>query len=621
MIRLILISLILLVAQYTYAQTDTTGSDIEACRIEYLHAVEQNDQHQIVETRTNLAIVYWYSKNYSEALKHFKGAAATAKSINDVSGEINIQNYLSMLYCEQQNFSEAKNCCEEALKLSRNAGLPNQTITSQINLAAILRSMGDNQTALQHLTLALDFASKLGNNLLKSRCCKALSQIYADQGETETSQVYLELSKKAEDNFKEEELIKSKQNTQNELNIVEKEVVNKEKQLAVLETQQQETLDSLMRIEMINKQMSLEMELIRREREVAQLKIREKENQIAEAERFQRAAIIVISIITVLLALLLKFLTDRNRANRRLSDANSELKAINETVKLQNHILNSKAKQIESQRNELERKNNQIIDSISSASRIQNAMLPSLRLIKSSFEESFVYFAPRDIVSGDFYWFADTGRYRYLAVIDCVGHSLQGAFISVVANSLLNEIIRQHKDPSPADILGKMNVELIKTWSDDAEYGTSDHGMDMSLCRFDNLSDEITIAAANHTVWAINNDNCTEIQGDIYSIGASFSDSINSVFTNHTITNSNGTTIYMFSDGFQDQFGGEKGKKYMQENLKKLIISIQDKPLAKQYDILGTELETWKNGRPQTDDILVIGVKNRLIETLPSVTK
>ena len=159
-----------------------------------------------------------------------------------------------------------------------------------------------------------------------------------------------------------------------------------------------------------------------------------------------------------------------------------------------------------------------------------------------------------------------------------------------------------------------MNVELIKTWSDDAEYGTSDHGMDMSLCRFDNLSDEITIAAANHTVWAINNDNCTEIQGDIYSIGASFADSIDSVFTNHVIQNQPGMSLYMFSDGFQDQLGGDKGRKYMQDNLKKLIISIQDTPLSRQPDLLGEALEAWKNGRQQTDDILVIGVKNRLIE-------
>ena len=591
-----------------------SNADIEDCRAEYARAVDSGNQHEIVETRINLALVYWYSKLYTEAITHLKGAAVTARSIGETKGEISINDYLSIINCELLKYDEALSFAREAVRIARQNGFQKETVNSLINTAAVYMSQRDNVKALDYIMEALGIANAIGNNLLICRCCQIASQIYADMGDSEKSKQYERMYHDTENSLNEQELLKSKQDTQNELFATENEVVTKEKQLHVLEKQNQETLDSLYRVEMLNNQMRLEMQLISREREIAELRIREKENEIAAAERFKKIAIVVISVITLLLVLLIKFLTDRNRANRRLKNANAELNETYQTVKLQNSLLNSKTKQIEAQRNELERKNNQIIDSISSASRIQKAMMPNRRMITNYFEESFVFFEPRDVVSGDFYWFSDAGRYRYLAVIDCVGHSVQGAFMSVVANSLLNDLVNKKLIDSPAEILRMMNVEIIKAWSHDKEHDTSDQGMDVSLCRFDKESNEITIAAANHTVWTVSDGECTEIQGDIYSIGASFADSIDSVFTNHTINNKKGMVLYMFSDGFQDQLGGEQGRKFMQENLKKLIISIQDQPLSRQSDLLGEALESWKNGRPQTDDILVIGVKNRFLD-------
>ncbi|MBP5504220.1 MAG: SpoIIE family protein phosphatase [Bacteroidales bacterium] len=614
--RFLFILLAMFVAQLSVAQEPNRAdySDIEDSRAEYLRAVESGNQHDIVTSRINLALVYWYSKSYNEALTHLKGAAATACSIGDIKSEINVNDYLSIIYSELQQYDEALHFALEGVKLARAASLYKETVTSLINSAAVLMSQKNYNRALEYIMEALDVAYSIKNNLLICRCCQIASQIYAEMGDTEKSNEYARLYRDSESGINEQELFKAKKSTQDELLRAESEVIAKDHKLHVLEVEQQKTLDSLYRVEMLNNQMRLEMQLLGRDREIAELKIRQKENEIAAAERFKTAAVIVLSVFLVLLVLMGKFLRDRNRANRRLENTNAELSDTYETVKLQNRLLNTKTKQIEEQRNELERKNNQIIDSISSASRIQKAMLPKRRMINSHFEESFVFFEPRDVVSGDFYWFSDTGRYRYLAVIDCVGHSVQGAFMSVVANSLLNDIVNKKKVESPAEILRLMNVEIIKAWSHDSEHDTSDQGMDVSLCRFDNESNEITVAAANHTVLTICNGECNEIQGDIYSIGASFADSIDSVFTNHVIQNQPGMSLYMFSDGFQDQLGGDKGRKYMQDNLKKLIISIQDTPLSRQPDLLGEALEAWKNGRQQTDDILVIGVKNRLIE-------
>lgn len=617
MLRLILITIILLSAQYVCAQTDVKAadSDIETSRQEYMYAIESGNQHDILEARINLGLVYWYSKHYNEALSHLNGAASLANALGEVKTEISVNDYLGMICCEQQRYNEAIHYAELSVLLARNAGLQKETVSSLINASAVQLSKKNNTKALEYIEEALSIANKIENNLLKCRCCQIAAQIYADMGDTQKSQEYTRLYSQAEQSINEQELLKSKQATQNELHSVENEVIDKERKLLALELQKQQTLDSLYRVEMLNNQMRLEMQLLSRERELAELKVRQKETEIAAAERFKTTAVIVISIILLLLVLLVKVLFDRNRANRRLEATNSELLETYETVKLQNRILNSKTQQIESQRNELERKNNQIIDSISSASHIQKAMLPNRRMIMTNFEESFVFFVPRDVVSGDFYWFSNTGRYRFLAVIDCIGHSVQGALMSVVANSLLNDIVNKKKVENPAQILGMMNVEMIKACSHDSEYHSADQGMDVSICRFDNESNEITIAAANHTVWAVCDGECTEIQGDNSSIGASFADSIDSVYTNHIIHNQKGMSLYMFSDGFQDQLGGDDGRKYSQGNLKNLILSMQDKPMQQQSDMLASALESWKNGRQQTDDVLILGVKDRFLET------
>ena len=614
--RFLLIFLAVCLSQLALSQTmpGSSDSEIEESRAEYVRAVDSGNQHDILETRINLALVCWYSKRYSEAISHLKGSLVTARGIGEIKSEININNYLSIIYCELLKYDEALDFALEGLRLAQQSNLSKEIVNSLINTSAVFMLQKDNATALNYITEALSIAQEIQNNLLICRCCQIASRLYAEMGDTAKSAEYDKLYSDTESRLNEQELLKSKQDTQNELFATENEVVTKEKQLNVLKIQNRQTQDSLYRVEMVNNQMRLEMQLISREREIAELRIREKENEIAEAERFKKTAIVVISIITVLLVLMIKFLYDRKRANRRLESANAQLRETFDTVKIQNSLLNSKTKQIEAQRNELERKNNQIIDSISSASRIQRAMLPKRRMITHYFEESFVFFESREVVSGDFFWFLETERYRFLAVIDCVGHSVQGAFMSVVANSLLNDIISKRNVESPAEILRLMNVEIIKSWSRDSELDTADQGMDVSLCRFDNQSNEITVAAANHTVWAICDNECEEIQGDIYSIGATFKDSIDSVFTDHVVQNRKGMSIYMFSDGFANQLGGDKGRKFMQENLKKLILSIQNQPMSRQSDMLGEAIDAWRNGRPQTDDILVVGVKNRFIE-------
>ncbi len=269
---------------------------------------------------------------------------------------------------------------------------------------------------------------------------------------------------------------------------------------------------------------------------------------------------------------------------------------------------------------DLEKKNVLITDNITYAKRIQDAILPSEKLIKTYLPDSFLFFKPRDIVSGDFYWFSEQDGKLFIAVIDCTGHGVPGAFMSMIGNTLLNEIVNNKKVYSPAKILEELNTGVVYSLKQGpGQEGSQDDGMDISMCCIDNKSpdsnNEIQIACANQMVYLINNDKIKEIEGDIFSIGGgTLSKKSGQRFTNHSITIEKGTTIYLFTDGYQDQFGGEsasggKGKKFMTQRFKKLLLDIHKLEMQEQLNQISSAYESWKGNLKQVDDILVMGIR------------
>ena len=301
----------------------------------------------------------------------------------------------------------------------------------------------------------------------------------------------------------------------------------------------------------------------------------------------------------------------------------SKLKQAEEEIKQQKEELQSQSELLIQTNGQLELKNTQITDSIRYAKQIQDAMLPDLSpkpqdpSIKPkvlefgalNFEfETFILFRPKDIVSGDFYWFTKTEEYTFIAVADCTGHGVPGAFMSMIGNTLLNEIVAQKKIHNLEKILQKLdegvNFAINKQQNSEA---TQEDGMEISICRIDFNKNEIQIASTNQSVYIINNNEFIEIEGGIYSIGGgSFS---NKTFETHKIKYSENAIIYLLSDGYQDQFGGENRKKFGSSNLKELLKSISEKSLAEQKTELENTLISWKGNNKQIDDITVIGIK------------
>jgi serine phosphatase RsbU (regulator of sigma subunit) len=262
---------------------------------------------------------------------------------------------------------------------------------------------------------------------------------------------------------------------------------------------------------------------------------------------------------------------------------------------------------IETQNFELESAYKGIQDSIHYAERIQHAILPVTSEIHTSFPDSFVFFRPRDIVSGDFYWLVNRGNYTWIACVDCTGHGVPGAFMSMIGNTLLNEIVLEKSIESPEKILDLLHIRVRQSLRQDAGGETRD-GMDISLCKIDNEKRKLSFAGANRAFWMIRNKELIVLPPDKYSIGGEQGNTERH-FTLHEIDLAPGDCVYLTSDGYADQFGGPKGKKFMVKRFQKLLMDIHALPMQEQLVLVEKAFTEWKGKLEQVDDVLVIGFR------------
>ena len=265
-----------------------------------------------------------------------------------------------------------------------------------------------------------------------------------------------------------------------------------------------------------------------------------------------------------------------------------------------------------------------IKDSINYASRIQRAILPDDGDLKKICKDYFLFYQPKDVVSGDFYWSATTTtshtkrKLGILAVVDCTGHGVPGAFMSMLINTLLNQTVKDPNINSPADVLDFLNRELPKNLKSGKDGIMIRDGMDISLCTIDFETKELSFAGANNSCLILRNKpslengvrkevSLIELKADKQAISAS-SDKEKKSFTNQHFNLQEGDTLYLYTDGYADQFGGPNNKKFMRKNLKKLLVSIQHLPLKSQQEIIKQKFEYWKEKNEQIDDVLIMGL-------------
>jgi len=523
-------------------------------------AEENGEPYNIATTHSNIGNYYLATGNIDKALNSFKNAMKIDSASQDKTGLAYSYFDIGKVYQSKGEFDKAMESLKKAKFLAKEQNMPELQARIGIEIGEIYISKGEYQNAIQELKNSVTIAQKINSSGILKDTYQKLSKLYDKMGDKNNALIYMKLFMlESERKFKEENI----------------------KSIAEIE--------ALYNIE-------------KKEKEIDLLK---KDNAIQELQAEQRSFfIIALSIGLILLVVLLIILYNRNKLKTR---ANQALNLRNIAIQEQKEEIETQKEELAETSNKLSDKNQQITDSITYAKQIQDSLLPQLQTIKELLPESFLFFKPRDIVSGDFYWFTQIDKKIAVALVDCTGHGVPGAFMTVLANSLLNQIVIETGITSPDLIVSLLDQKIQQNLHQQQLDNANTDGLDISLLLIDPKRRTIEYTGAKIPLYIYQNNKLDIIKPDRNSVGST--QQSNKSFTKKEISYQENAMIYMSSDGYQDQFGGKENKKYMKSNFRKLLSKIADKPTVEQQNYIEEEFINWRGGNPQTDDILVIGLK------------
>lgn len=285
-----------------------------------------------------------------------------------------------------------------------------------------------------------------------------------------------------------------------------------------------------------------------------------------------------------------------------------EISAQRDSLEEQRNMLSEANTSLQQAYSEIEEKNRHIEDSIRYAKRIQNAILPPDQYVRRLFADYFILYLPKDIVSGDFYWVSHLENKAFIAAVDCTGHGVPGAFMSIVGHDRLNYAVNVENAQRPADILNSLNKGVTETLRQTRTEISVKDGMDIALLSIDFDKNKLEFAGAFNPLYLIREEELQQIGADKFPIGAFIGEELNK-FENHAVDLKSGDVLYIFSDGYADQFGGPNNKKFMSKRFREMLLEIHGMPLKEQKEYLTKQFHDWKGEFQQVDDILVIGLR------------
>ncbi|MES2835987.1 MAG: tetratricopeptide repeat protein [Bacteroidota bacterium] len=576
---------------------DIAGKPKEALKI-YLVALQiyenAKDTNLILGTMSNIGLIYIGQKNYNEAIKIYKKQEELAQKIGSnkafATALLNQGTALDNLNKSKQAKLVFEKALEVIIKINDNALLAN----CYTNLSANAEQNNENEKALEFALKAIKIKkeNKLGR--------LAISQIAAGKAYykkaqySQSIQLYNEALKNAEKENYVEHIIQ----THNGLSQAFSKTKNFEKAYfhlskfvmyndSVTNAENGKVIAELEK-KFQSEKKEKEIELLNKNNALKDFKL-EKASEETKRKNTQITGMLVVGVLLVIFVVfVIKNSLERKKTNKILSAQNEEI--------------NKQKNEAQHQRHLVEEKNKEIVDSINYAKRIQTAILPPLPMLKTMLPNSFIFYKPKDIVAGDFYWLEQKDEKIMFAAADCTGHGVPGAMVSVVCNNALNRAVREYGHTNPCEILNKTREIVIQEFEKSADEVKD--GMDISLCCIEGKT--LSWAGANNPLWIIRNGEIIETKADKQPIGKFINPK---PFTTHQFLLQKGDSIYIFTDGFQDQFGGDSGKKYKAAQLKQLLISVQNKTMSEQHDILEQEFSKWKGSIEQIDDVCVFGVK------------
>jgi serine phosphatase RsbU (regulator of sigma subunit) len=560
-----------------------------------------NNKQSIATDLSNIAVIYTDMENPSKALDYALNALTIYESIKDTNNIARSRGNLGSIYIDQENYTKAIECDSIALALYCKTNNKDGVAINLGNLGIIYEDENNLVKALQYNFKALALYKEIGDNSGIAYTLIDIGSIYTKRKNYNDAQKYLDSALNVSKKIGSKLYI---QLTYGYRSTLDSTVGNNK---ASLEDFKNYIIyrDSLVNEANTKKTVQSQMNYDFEQKQAAQKAAQDKKDIIAEQERKKQIIIRDSFISGFLLMIALAFLIFRGLKEKQ--KANTIITKQKEEVEKQKEL-------VEHQKAIVDEKNKDITDSIHYASRIQRALLTTDEYIGKHLNDYFILFKPRDIVSGDFYWaFAENNKSNviHFACCDCTGHGVPGAFMSLLNISMLNETVIERNITSPDLILNDIRNNIIKALNPKGLDTESKDGMDCSLVAFDFEQKVMQVACANNPIWIVRGGESVplveEIGPDKMPVGVHYGEQ--KPFTLHNVKLNKGDSVYLFTDGYADQFGGPKGKKFKYKQLQEMLLAVSHQPMAEQKKVLNETLGSWKGNLEQVDDVLIIGIK------------
>lgn len=548
---------------------------------------ELKNKNGIATLLANIGIVYSLQGDYKKALDYYFKALKMAEELGNKNLIGNLLGQIGIIFNRKGDYQKALDYYFKALKIKEEIGNKVGTSSTLGNIGNAYKDQKNFPKALDYYFKALKMKEELGDKHGMAINLGNIGSLYTTTGKFKQAEHYLKRAIAMDDStgtldmlsqdYEYLSLLYDTTGRHKEALILYKKAITLKDTIFSQENKKQ----------LVRKEMNFEFD----KKEIAAKAQQDKKDAVTASEKQSQKVIIYSVSFGLFLVLLLALFIFKGYKQKQKA----------------NIVITQQKEEVEKQKELVEMKNKEITDSINYAKRIQQAKLPKKEEIYSALPQCFVLFKPKDIVSGDFYFFYKNESSVFIASADCTGHGVRGAFMSMIGSEKLSDAVSQSTDTS--EILKQLN-KGIKTSLHQSENDESTRdGMDIALCSVDTENRLIKYAGANRPLWIIRNGR-TEVEEIIATkraIGGLTDD--NQHFDTHELKLHQGDTFYISTDGYADQFGGQMGKKLMTKKLKEILIGIQSKTMKEQEQHLDNFVENWKGGSEQVDDILIIGVR------------